>query len=950
MTATCVTVRDPFHPADSREIRQVLAGGTLRDLAPAIESPFILLHNGAAVLRADWDRPVADADLVAIVLLPQGGGDGGSNPLQMVLMLAVMIYAPQLGMVAYEGMVGAAAITSAGATIAGMAGSMAGMAMVNALVPPPAPPSTLQAAKLASPSPTYNLQAQGNMARIDQAIPVQYGRLNFFPDLAAQPYVEYAGNEQYLYMLLCLGQGEYDVEAVRIEDTAVANFAEIDYEVIPPGGDITQFPANVVTAGEVSGQALLGTVAATYTRSGTTITVTLAAHGYIVGRKLYLDFTSGAATDGDYTVATVATDTFTVVSAASGTTSGNVTIQHLLGGYTATGPDLAANYLGLDFVLPRGLYHVDSGTGDLEDVSLTVVVEAREMDNLGAPIGSWFNLGTYTYTARTTTPQRYSERNNVPAGRYEVRARRTDVKQTDSAYGHELLWGGLRAYLPETRDYGAVTLLAMRMKASNNLSSQSSRKVNVIATRKLPVWNGTTWSAPVATSSIAWALADICRNTVYGAKLADSRIDLAGLLALDAIWAARGDEFNARFDAALAFWEALSKVAAAGRAKPHMQGGIIRIARDGAQTLPVAMFSMRNIVKGSFSLDYILPSDDTADAVEVAYFDRNYWAPRRVQASLPASAATKAAKIDLFGVTDRDHAHREGVYQAASNQYRRRIAKFSTEMEGFIPAYGDLISVQHDMPAWGQFAEVVGWDAATRTLTLSEPLTWSTGTHYLGLRTKAGGVDGPYAVTAGLTAYMAVLAADPVYTPYTGSDYERTQVVFGWAETWSQLAKVIAVRPRGLYQVEIEAINEDPSVHTADTGVTAPPVQTSQLTTLYTRPSVAGLTLRSSPSDAEKALLVWTAAPGAEQYQIEMASGTSPYDASLAWTRVGETSANNYAVTVLYGNKTLIRVRAIGLTVGPWVSLYYGSSADYMWTNDAALMWNAVTSTNMWSY
>jgi hypothetical protein len=678
--------------------------------------------------------------------------------------------------------------------------------------------------------------------------------------------------------------------------------------------------------------------------------VTLAAHGYLVGSQLYLEFTSGTATPESFVVATVATNSFTVPRSVSATTSGNVNIQHLIGGFIANAPGTLANVIGLDFILSRGLYHADTGTGALEDATLNVTVEARTLDDLGAPTSVWAVIGNYTYTARTTTPQRYSERAAVAGARYEVRARRTDVKQTGAEWGHEILWGGLRAYLPETRAFGDITLLALRMRASNNLSNQASRKINVICTRKLPVWNGTTWSAPVATASIAWAFADACRNTIYGGKLPDSRVDLAALLALDAIWTARGDEFNGRFDSALTLWEALSKIAAAGRAKPFMQGGIVRLARDGAQTLPVALYSMRNIARGSFSLDYILPSDDTADSIDVAYFDRNFWAPRRVPAALPDSATQRPAKIELFGVTDRNHAYREGIYQAASNRYRRRMVKFSTEMEGFIPAFGDLIAIQHDMPAWGQVAEVTGWNGATRVLTVSEPLTWGSGNHYIGLRTKSGGVDGPYLVTPGATDTQVVLSVLPAATPYAGADYERTQIAFGWAETWRQLAKVVAVRPRGLYQVEIEAINEDPSVHTAENDVLAPPVQSSQLTTRHTTPGIAVLTLRASPSDAEKALLTWTPAPGADTYQIEMAAGNSPYAANLIWTRVAETTANNFAVTAIYGALTLIRVRAVGLAVGPWVSLFYGSAADYMWTSDSALMWNAVTSTNMWSY
>ena len=57
----------------------------------------------------------------------------------------------------------------------------------------------------------------------------------------------------------------------------------------------------------------------------TTCTVTIANHGLANGARVYLDFTSGTAQPEAYTVANVATNTFTV-TVASATTSGNVTM------------------------------------------------------------------------------------------------------------------------------------------------------------------------------------------------------------------------------------------------------------------------------------------------------------------------------------------------------------------------------------------------------------------------------------------------------------------------------------------------------------------------------------------------------------------------------------------------------------------------------------------------
>ena len=65
----------------------------------------------------------------------------------------------------------------------------------------------------------------------------------------------------------------------------------------------------------------------TYARAGTTVTVTSTSHGLSVGDDVICDFTSGAATDGFYQVASVAdANTFTITDSASGTISAGETV------------------------------------------------------------------------------------------------------------------------------------------------------------------------------------------------------------------------------------------------------------------------------------------------------------------------------------------------------------------------------------------------------------------------------------------------------------------------------------------------------------------------------------------------------------------------------------------------------------------------------------------------
>lgn len=846
-TYTVVHAGNPFTPHRDRQVSTRSRRVRIATLAPKTTLPFICLVNGKPLMRDGWDARPQHGDIVTFVTLPQGGG-GGSNPLQVVAMLAVTYFTMGAGAALWmpAGMAG----TFTGAALS-TAAFMAGSAVVNAFMPPPKPPSSQQAASMAAPSPTYSLSAQGNSARLGSAIPVQYGRHIAYPDFAAEPYAEFVGNEQYLYQLFVLGQGEHSIEAVRIEDTPIANFEDITYEVVAPGSAVTLFPSNVQSSIEVAGQEALTNTP--------------------------------------------------------------------LGPFVINAAGTLANYLAIDIVCPKGLFYAND-QGGLNSKTVTFKVEAQTVDANGAGYGNWIVLGTETITAATNTPQRKSYRYAVTEARYQVKLTRMDTKDTSSRAGHDLNWAGARAYLPGSQSYGNLTLIAMRLKASNSLSQAASRRVNVISTRMLLTWNPTTgWSAPVATSSIAWAIADILRAD-YGAGLADANIDLAQLYVLDQVLTPRGDTFNGRFDNTISAWEALTKVSQCGRTKPYLQAGIVHFVRDQAQSIPVAMFGPTNMVRGSLSVDYLMPTVETADAITIQYFDAATWKPAEVTAALAGSTASNPSKMQLFGCTNRDQAWREGMYIAACNRYRRKMISHQTEMEGFIPTFGDLVALSHTRLSAAVSGEVTAWDAANLILTLAEPVTFTAGqTHYIGLRKRDGSFAGPYVATAGADEFHVVLGSAPSFTPYTGSAEDRTTFSFGTGAEYRSLALLTAVKPRSGHLVELSYVNDAPEVHAADTGTVPAPPAAWDLPKVPTIPAVTGLNVVQGGTPAKPTLSIsWLPAAGADHYLVEQSVD------GVAWTGAGNITGTSLVVEVQPGT-IQIRVAGVGLTRGAWA----------YWTGDA---------------
>lgn len=747
MNATVLHHRNPLCMSDQVEDYMVDGPMSIRTWLDKqnikeFSAPTICLFNGDPVLRDQWPKiQMGDGDLVQFISLPRGGG-GGSKILKTVLSVAVAAVAPYaaaaMGFTA--GTLSAALATAAITAVGG--------AIVNAFLPAPSP-SIQSSYNTPSPSPTYSLQAQGNAARIGEPIPVQYGRHMMYPDFATRPYVEYTGNDQYLYQLFCLGQGEYDVEQIRIEDTPISSFKEITYEVLNPGDPITILDPTITTSPEVAGQELLGTI------------------------------------NG----------------------------EDWVGPFIASGAETTVDEISVDIVFPRGLYYADD-QGNLVNRTVSISIEAREIDDNGDPVGNYFLLEDISYTENENTPQRFTHKYPVTPARYEVRATRTSSKSNSARVGNDVVWEGLKARRVDTVNFPDVTLLAMRMRATNNLSQDSSRKVNVISTRKLPVWDGTSWSAPQPTRSIAWAIADIFRAQ-YGASLDDDRLSLSELLVLDQTWEARGDYFDAIFDTKLTVWEAAKRAAQCGRTVPYQQTGRIRFVRDEPRTIPTSLFSTRNIVKGSFDIEYLLPSEETADSIIVRFFNSKTWKQDEVEVSLFNETSEKAASVVLYGCTDKQHAMREGYYMAASNYYRRRIANLTTEMEGMIPSYGDLVKISHDLPRWGISGDVV--DYQYPILTLAEPVTFTAGeSHYIDLRRADGGVSGPWLVTEGSTPYEVILTEEPDFVPYTGSARERTHFTFAnGSDEYAVMGLIRSITPMG-ERVKLSAVIEASEVHTAE--------------------------------------------------------------------------------------------------------------------------------------
>ena len=467
---------------------------------------------------------------------------------------------------------------------------------------------------------------------------------------------------------------------------------------------------------------------------------------------------------------------------------------------------------------------------------------------------------------------------------------------------------GIKSKLPVVSKYGPYTMLAIRLKATLDITSQNSKKINVVATRKLKTWTGSAWTALTATRSIAWALADIWMST-YGASRPQANIDLATLKTLDTLWTSRGDTFDGIFDSNITVWEALTKVARAGRSRPIFDGTTLTFVRDGVQSLYTAMFTPDNILPGSFNINYSFPDAQTTNGVQITYLDEDNNYSQATVESTPG--LNNPQKINFFGCVNYAQAWRESQYLAAQIVKQRVTVSFATEMSGHIPFYGDLISVHYDLPSWGQGGQVTSKSGTT--ITTSQPLDWTgAGPFYMSFMRPDGSLSGPHTVTQGSNDKEAILSSDVTDFTFitTLNNQNPTIYQFGPSTNWNKPCIVIRVKPRGDNEtVNITCIPYDGSIHTADQG-TPPSKPSTNPTGDPNPPGIAGLTLSNVPLSGS-VVAIWNPENNITSYKVQKSTDNVTYtDVSTPTTPTETISATG----VLY-----VRVACVvGSTVGTY--------------------------------
>jgi hypothetical protein len=446
--------------------------------------PVVLYLNDVAIPRPEWAATFPrTGQLIVVRAALAGGGDGGDSnkTLRTILSIAVLVFAPSLG-ASLGGALGVGKLAGTALVLIG------GNLLVNALAPPPNP---LRPGADPQDSPTYSLAGAANRLRPYEPLPLVLGRHRMFPDLGAKFYTEFRGDDQYLYGLFHFGLSDVVLSDMKIGNTPLSEFQDVETEESGPDGKIVGFPANVDSLAGAALTFAAGFIVRTSSANATALAVDIEALLFAsnpdgIGQTFtYLELEFAPAGSGSW--APLMDEPVLHVARWQPAT--------LYGSDVRIAPTVFNGHVYRQVTLAfdpqrETIDKASSVSGAVEPVWPTGA-GATIVDNGATPPTTWQEDGTISAALQyffnsTRKPIRRTFRRAVASGQYDVRVRKvTDT--TDPRVTSEFVWSTLRTYQPDTADYTGQKRLGLIVRASGQLQGTIDQ-FNAVAEARAAVW------------------------------------------------------------------------------------------------------------------------------------------------------------------------------------------------------------------------------------------------------------------------------------------------------------------------------------------------------------------------------------------------------------------------------------------------------------------------------
>lgn len=838
--------------------------------------------DGHYIPPVNWHRVRPKSGAIVTIKIVPGKG-GGKNPLASVLTLAVMIAAPYAGAALAQGLglgwtAGGSFISSyvvggiSSTTLMTGVVSVVGKLAVNAIAPPSKPRAASAVSSVAD-NPTLFVTGAKNQTLRFGSIPVVLGKMRIVPPYAAKPYTETVGGDQYVRMLFCLGYGPLEISDLKIGETPLSEFDGVEVEVREGFDDddpVTLYPKQVdqndlnITLKQADGYHLRTTerdvdeisVDITFPRGLSEF----ANNSTKKSRTVQLEVQYAPTGTSDWSSAT---GSYKAISATVSPempkpsayyyrkwvpthviyrvymNPANGSLSVIRGSryrpYYNDQPD--------EPIVPPGMLkiaRVERVSDDPDTISSDRITDERDLSKVGDYFESVTDFvpstsgtdnrisiaaGGVTHpgikvTDKKSTAIRENIKFKVDKGQYDVRVRRISSDTNSDQIFDQTVWTALRSIKNEAPVHrSGLALVAMRIKATDQLNGVVDQ-FNCIAQSIVPDWNGSTWIEQ-ATSNPASLYRHVLQGSANARALDDDRINLDKLADWHEDCAEAGREFNYSVDRAKPVALVLDDIAAAGRAARAIIDGKWTVIQDKLQIVPRQHFTPRN----SYGFQGERVFSDLPHGFRVRFLNRHKgWQPDEIivyDDGYDENNATKFEGLEPVGITDPDHAWKDGRYHIATARLRPETFSFNSDVEHIVCTRGDLIRLTHDVMlvglGSGRIKSVIDDGASITGFNVDETFVMQSGKDYsVQIRTAGGSfLSLPVNTIAGSTNSVTLK------TPYDLGDWDGGAgdlIVFGITGKVSMDCIVRSIEPQSNLSARITCVPAAPEIHDADQG------------------------------------------------------------------------------------------------------------------------------------
>lgn len=704
LPATVISVRFRPNPFKRSALitTHLFQGGTLEHiikLSVRIEYyPYLRAFiNGHEIERVYWHLVRPKTGMVVYLVVAPEDPISASIAIASIAAGAATSGAIAAGGIAALGIVGGTLGAAVAGAVAGALVSTAIQFLGSAIFAPRSPSNAISSRNRdEGRSQTFSITGARNQANRYAPVPVVLGTHKFVPSYGAAPYTEISGNDEFLRVLLVWGYGPVQVEDIRIGNTPLESFddVEVEHDFTGTSTGLNLFPS---------------------TAEQQNLNIPLTSTPAVIRTEIDVD---------EFGI---------TVTFPAGLVTVDPDQRH--GGF-----NLVRNHFGV--TIERKLANEPNSAYVLV---ANVIIHDKIRELVRRSFRYQVPRGTYDIRVSGFKGSKDGDHSQLP-DRFRGQPRFIVADHENGTTQDDGFWTALRSFqrVDPIRLRG-VAKSVIRVRASDQLNNIIDQ-FNAVVSTLIPTWNSqtNTWGGSRVSSNPAAIIRYLLTGAPNANRIPTTQVDNANLGEFYEFCEAEGFTFDQVIDFRASVRELMTNVAAAGRGSPQLIDGRWGVIIERPQTTVVQSFTPKNSWNFSSNIFFV----EIPDAFRVRFLNsaRGYEEDERIvyRAGITAADAETFQVLELPGQVNSNNVYKLARYALAGIQLRPEYFSWTCDIENLIVTRGDLVRLTNDVAfiglAYGRILEITLIAVTAFRVTLDEVINVNPNQSYVIRIRLSGGV------------------------------------------------------------------------------------------------------------------------------------------------------------------------------------------------------------------